>query len=129
MRGPGVVYGHKRRRWRGGEREEERRRRWHCAERAERTRRRQGGQRIRRVGGAKGKEPAQAGVWYGETAKSGDVGAQYLMASMYETGWGVERDLRLARYWYDIAARNGDEAAPYKLKAVDDAIAAAAGSV
>ena len=57
------------------------------------------------------------------------MGAQYLIASMYESGLGVERDLRLARYWYDIAARNGDEAAPYKLKAVDDALAADAGSV
>ena len=44
--------------------------------------------------------------------KGGDVGAMYLLASMYEQGDGVERDLRLARYWYAIAASNGDEAAP-----------------
>jgi TPR repeat protein len=43
----------------------------------------------------------------------------YLLASMYEQGDGVERDLRLARYWYDAAAKNGDEAAPGKLRQID----------
>jgi hypothetical protein len=47
--------------------------------------------------------PAEAARWYREAAKGGDVGAQYLLASMYEQGDGVERDLRLARYWYDAA--------------------------
>ena len=39
----------------------------------------------------------------------------YLLASMYEQGDGVERDLRLARYWYEAAARGGDVAAPGKV--------------
>jgi TPR repeat protein len=43
----------------------------------------------------------------------------YLLASMYEQGDGVERDLRLARYWYDVAAKNGDDAAPGKVKEID----------
>jgi TPR repeat protein len=38
---------------------------------------------------------------------------------MYETGHGLTRDLRQARYWYDIAARNGDEAAPDKVRQLD----------
>jgi len=42
------------------------------------------------------------------------VGAQYLLASMFEHGEGAAVDLRLAAYWYDIAARNGDVAAPAK---------------
>ena len=61
----------------------------------------------------------QAHRWYLEAAKTGDVGAQYLVASMFETGLGVEADSRLARYWYDVAARNGDDAAKAKLKAMD----------
>ena len=64
---------------------------------------------------------AQAHRWYLEAAKSGDVGAQYLVASMFETGLGVQADDRLARYWYDVAARNGDVAAKAKLKAMQDA--------
>lgn len=67
---------------------------------------------------------AQAHRWYLEAAKAGDVGAQYLVASMFETGLGVAADERLARYWYDAAARNGDAAAKAKLKALDDTAAA-----
>jgi TPR repeat protein len=43
----------------------------------------------------------------------------YLLASMYEQGDGVERDLRLARYWYNAAAQSGDEAAPGKVIELD----------
>jgi uncharacterized protein len=53
------------------------------------------------------------------------VGAQYLLASMYEQGDGVEKDLRLARYWYDAAAKNGDPAAPAKVKEMDARMTAA----
>ena len=70
------------------------------------------------------KSPADALRWYREAAKAGDVGAQYLVASMYEQGDGTPRDLRLARYWYDIAARNGDPAAPGKVKELDARAAA-----
>ena len=58
----------------------------------------------------------EAAMWYRQAATRGDVGAQYLIASMYETGLGVEVDLRLARYWYEKAALNGDEAAPGKVE-------------
>jgi TPR repeat protein len=61
-----------------------------------------------------------AAHWYREAAKGGDVGAQYLIASMYEHGEGVACDLRLARYWYDIAAKNGDVAAPGKVRELDE---------
>ena len=64
-----------------------------------------------------GHEQAQAR--WAEAAKGGDVGAQYLIAAMYETGDGVPQDLRLARYWYGVAADNGDEAAPGKLKELE----------
>jgi uncharacterized protein len=50
------------------------------------------------------------------------MGAQYLLASMYEKGLGVPKDARLARYWYDAAAANGDEAAPYKVKEMDEVL-------
>ena len=69
-----------------------------------------------------------AARWYREAATGGDIGAQYLLASMYEHGDGVPRDLRLARYWYAVAAGNGDDAAPGKLKEIDAALAASAGS-
>ena len=45
-----------------------------------------------------------------------DVGAQYLLASMHETGDGVPADRQAARRWYEAAARNGDPAAPLKLR-------------
>jgi TPR repeat protein len=51
----------------------------------------------------------------------------YLIASMYEQGDGVERDLRLARYWYAQCAAQGDVAAPGKLKEVDARLAADGG--
>ena len=54
---------------------------------------------------------AQAAEWYREAAKGGDVGAQYILASMYKEGLGVSRDLRIALYWYTRAAQQGDLAA------------------
>ncbi|MBV8124680.1 MAG: sel1 repeat family protein, partial [Paucibacter sp.] len=68
--------------------------------------------------GAK-QDPQQAALWFRQAATGGDVGAQYLLASMYENGLGVDQDLRLARYWYAAAAANGDEAAPFKVKELD----------
>ena len=58
----------------------------------------------------------RAAHWYREAAKGGDVGAMYLLASLYEQGDGVSQDLRLARHWYAQAAEHGDVAAPFKLK-------------
>ena len=71
------------------------------------------------------RDAARAARWFREAAKGGDIGAMYLLASMYEQGDGVERDLRLARYWYSTAAQGGDEAAPAKVKELDARIAAA----
>ena len=65
----------------------------------------------------------RAAHWFRLAATAGDVGAQYLLASMYEKGDGVALDLRLARYWYAAAARQGDEAAPYKLREIDARVA------
>ncbi|MBN4841776.1 SEL1-like repeat protein [Citrobacter braakii] len=72
-------------------------------------------------------DPAAAAQWYRLAANGGDVGAQYLLGSMYEAGLGVERDLRIARYWYDVAARNGDEAAPHKVRELDERLRAGEG--
>ena len=58
-------------------------------------------------------------LFYREAAKAGDVGAQYLTASMYETGLGTAVDERLARYWYDRAARQGDPVARIKRSELD----------
>jgi TPR repeat protein len=51
----------------------------------------------------------------------------YLVAAMYETGDGVLRDLRLARFWYAAAARAGDEAAPGKVREIDARLASQPG--
>ena len=67
---------------------------------------------------------AQAAQWFRLAANAGDVGAQYILGSMYEKGDGVAADLRLACYWYAAAARQGDEAAPAKLKEIDARLAA-----
>ena len=41
-------------------------------------------------------------------AEKGDVGSQYLIASMYETGTGVNQNVQTALDWYTAAARQGD---------------------
>jgi uncharacterized protein len=71
------------------------------------------------LGRGRPKDATRAAHWYREAAKAGDVGAAYILASMYEQGDGVERDLRLARYWYQRAAEMGDDAAPFKVKELD----------
>ena len=71
------------------------------------------------LGRGRAKDAAQAAQWYREAARQGDVGAMYLLPSMYEKGDGVEPDLRLARDWYDLAARAGDEAAPAKVLEIE----------
>ena len=72
-------------------------------------------------------DPAAALRWYRLAAQAGDVGAMYLVAAMYETGDGVLRDLRLARFWYAAAARAGDEAAPGKVREIDARLASQPG--
>jgi uncharacterized protein len=43
----------------------------------------------------------------------------FIVASFYESGEGVERDLAEARYWYAAAARNGEPGADLKVKEID----------
>ncbi|MCO5977496.1 hypothetical protein M0L44_12350 [Ideonella sp. NS12-5] len=64
---------------------------------------------------------AQAAQWYRQAALAGDLGAMYILASMYEKGEGVDANRRLALYWYAAAADAGDDAAPYKVKELTDA--------
>ncbi len=64
------------------------------------------------------KDYAKAAHWYRKAADGGDVGAQYILASMYEKGDGVAKDLRLALYWYTRAAQQGDAVALVKARAV-----------
>jgi TPR repeat protein len=64
------------------------------------------------------KDYTKAARWYREAANGGDVGAQYILASMYEKGDGVAKDLRLALYWYTRTAQQGDAVALAKARAV-----------
>ncbi|MCB1951868.1 MAG: sel1 repeat family protein, partial [Rhodocyclaceae bacterium] len=62
----------------------------------------------------------QAAHWYRSAANAGDPGAQYLIGHMYEIGYGVEQDTRLARHWYLQAALQGDRGAQAKYQALGD---------
>lgn len=44
-------------------------------------------------------------------AKSGNVHAQYKLATMYEKGDGVEADIEQAKYWYNLASNAGSTSA------------------
>jgi Caspase domain/Sel1 repeat len=46
--------------------------------------------------------------------KSFDADAQKILAFMYETGQGVEKNYKEAKKWYQKAANNGDAVAQYK---------------
>jgi TPR repeat protein len=48
-----------------------------------------------------------------ERAKAGNAAAQTLIASLYERGLGVRRDMAEARAWYRLAADGGDAAAQF----------------
>ncbi|MCX8005696.1 MAG: sel1 repeat family protein, partial [Burkholderiaceae bacterium] len=54
--------------------------------------------------------------WYERAAEQGDEAASYILASLYENGDGVARDLARARYWYGQAAARGDRAAALKAR-------------
>jgi uncharacterized protein len=64
-----------------------------------------------------------AARWFRRAAQGGDVGAMFLVASLYESGEGVPRDLAEARYWYNAAARNGEPGADLKVKELDAKLA------
>jgi len=48
-------------------------------------------------------------------AKRGDAGAQFYVASAYEEGRGVKKDINKAIGWYSKAAKNNHNGAQYKL--------------
>jgi len=48
-------------------------------------------------------------------AKRGDAGAQFYVASAYEEGRGVKKDINKAIEWYSKAAKNNHNGAQYKL--------------
>ena len=54
-------------------------------------------------------------VWYLEMAEQGDKDAQYNLGSIYETGFGVNVDLKEAVKWYTKAALQGHQIAQLKL--------------
>jgi TPR repeat protein len=54
-------------------------------------------------------------VWYLEMAEQGDKDAQYNLGSIYETGFGVNVDLKEAVKWYDKAAKQGHQVAQLKI--------------
>lgn len=51
-----------------------------------------------------------------QAGNAGEVGSQYILASMYEKGQGVPQDERLALAWYERAAAAGDDAAKVKAR-------------
>lgn len=52
-----------------------------------------------------------AAYWFAEAAARGLGDSQYNLAVLYETGRGVDRDLRRAFMWFALAARGGDKEA------------------
>lgn len=52
-----------------------------------------------------------AAFWFAEAAARGLGDSQYNLAVLYETGRGVERDLKQAFKWFALAARSGDKEA------------------
>jgi len=52
-----------------------------------------------------------AAHWFAEAASRGLGDSQYNLAVLYETGRGVDRDLKQAYKWFALAARGGDKEA------------------
>ena len=51
------------------------------------------------------REPAKAVQLYCESARLGDVEAQYSLGWMYANGRGIPRDDAMAAYFFDMAAK------------------------
>lgn len=49
-------------------------------------------------------------------AEQGDAVAQYQLGEMYELGWGVQQDYRMAMYWFEKSAQQGYSPAREKLR-------------
>jgi serine/threonine protein kinase len=56
--------------------------------------------------------------WFRKSANQGNARAQYNLASMYEKGRGVDKDMKEAVRWYVESAKQGNEDAQSKLKAM-----------
>jgi len=54
-------------------------------------------------------------AWHRERAEEGDVDAQYNLAVIYATGFGVKQDLRSAAWWYEQAANHKNAQAQLRL--------------
>ncbi|MEM8627803.1 MAG: tetratricopeptide repeat protein, partial [Pseudomonadota bacterium] len=65
------------------------------------------GQRKAKTGNG-GRLIADAAKWFLHAAKADYAPAQYRLATHYERGLGVERNMNEARVWYGRAARNGN---------------------
>lgn len=57
---------------------------------------------------------------YISLAEQGDVKAQIILGSMYDTGLGTPQDYREAIKWYMLAAKQGDAKAQLKLGSIYD---------
>ena len=51
----------------------------------------------------------KARVWYEKAVSQGDIHALYLLACMYQSGIGVERNIEKSRNLFKKSADNGDE--------------------
>jgi TPR repeat protein len=63
---------------------------------------------------------------YLEQAQHGDANAQFIVASRYENGKGISKDLQKAYYWFEKAAKNGQPLAQLKIDDRAEARAAVA---
>jgi len=48
--------------------------------------------------------------YYNQAASKGHAGAQFILSSMYEEGWGVNRDLVTAYIWLTLSLNHREEA-------------------
>lgn len=65
-------------------------------------------------GRGRGQDYGMAMPYYLTAAKQGHPVAQFIIGSMYEAGWGVERDLIEAWVWYKQALPNAARLAAYQ---------------
>lgn len=66
------------------------------------------------------KESKKSCVLVGKSRQwGGYVMSQYYLASCYENGEGVERDISKAKYWYKKAAEKGDSEAKKALEKLE----------
>lgn len=49
-------------------------------------------------------------------AEKGNIKSQFMIGECYANGWGVNTDIKEAKYWYNKASSQGYEPAKEKLK-------------